>query len=369
MRRMPRLLLTVSETDKADSKVFVNYLTRGLSWAPSYRVDITDPKTLAVEQYAVVKNELADLDGTEIMLISGFPSVQFAHVTSPLASRTSLAQFFQELSQRGWRGADVDQQTAVTSNSASMLALSMVATPTGEGVDLHYQSIGKRTLAEGDALSLRVARGESAYDRIVEWPIPDMRNEDGRYAGRSSGEDDEAPDTAWDALKFKNPFKFPMTTGPATVTAAGRFNGQRTSFWVNAGEETVLHVNKALSVRTGAIEHEEEKKDGGDSRDFIWIGGRQFRRSTVEGELSVCNHRNEAINLVIRRRFSGELLRADGEPKSTLREEGVYSVNKRNELLWTLPLKPGEERKLTYRYTVLVVSEMSRTEGRGIEGG
>ena len=356
MRRMPRLLLTVSETDKADSKVFVNYLTRGLSWAPSYRVDITDPKTLAVEQYAVVKNELADLDGTEIMLISGFPSVQFAHVTSPLASRTSLAQFFQELNQRGGRGADVDQQRVVTSNSASVLALSMVATPTGEGVDLHYQSIGKRTLAEGDALSLRVARGESAYDRIVEWPIPDTRNEDGRYAVRSSGEDDEAPDTAWDALKFKNPFKFPMTTGPATVTAAGRFNGQRTSFWVNAGEETVLHVNKALSVRTRAIEHEEQKKDGGDNRDFIWIGGRQFRRSTVKGELSVGNHRNEAINLVIRRRFSGELLRADGEPKSTLREEGVYSVNKRNELLWTLTLKPGEERKLTYRYTVLVVT-------------
>ncbi len=120
----------------------------------------------------------------------------------------------------------------------------------------------------------------------------------------------------------------------------------------------MLHVNKALSVRTRAIEHEEQKKDGGDSRDFIWIGGRQFRRNTVEGELSSSNHRNEAINLVIRRRFSGELLRADGEPKSTLREEGcVYSVNKRNELLWTLTLKPGEERKLTYRYTVLVVSE------------
>ena len=357
VRRMPRLLLTVSKTDKADSKVFVNYLTRGLSWAPSYRVDITDPKTLAVEQYAVIKNELADLDGTEIMLISGFPSVQFAHVTSPLASSTSLAQFFQELNQHGWRGADpVDQQTLVRSNSASMLALSMGATPTGEGVDLHYQSIGKRTLAEGDALSLRVARGESAYDRIVEWPIPDMRNEVGQYVGRTSGEDDEAPDTAWDAVKFKNPFKFPMTTGPATVTAAGRFNGQRTSFWVNAGEETVLHVNKALSVRTRAIEHEAQKKDGGDNRDFIWIGGRQFRRSTVEGELSVGNYRNEVINLVIRRRFSGELVRADGEPKSSLREEGVYSVNKRNELLWTLPLKPGEERKLTYRYTVLVVS-------------
>ena len=87
---MPTLLLTVPETDKAESKVFVHYLTRGLSWAPSYRVDITDPKTLSVELYAVVKNELADLDGTEVMLISGFPSVQFAHVTSPLAAGTSL---------------------------------------------------------------------------------------------------------------------------------------------------------------------------------------------------------------------------------------------------------------------------------------
>ena len=145
----------------------------------------------------------------------------------------------------------------------------------------------------------------------------------------------------------------------ATVAAAGRFNGQRTSFWVNAGQETVLQVNKALSVRTRAIEHEEQKKDGRDNRDFIWIGGRQFRRSTVEDELSVSNHRNEAINFVIRRRFSGELLRADGEPKSTLREEGVYPVNKRNELRWTLTLKPGEERKLTYRYTVLVVDGFS----------
>ena len=115
-----------------------------------------------------------------------------------------------------------------------------------------------------------------------------------------------------------------MTTGPATVTAAGRFNGQRHQLLGQRRRGNSADVNKALSVRTRAIEHEQQKKDGGDNRDLVWIGSRQFRRSTVEGELSVGNHRNEAINLVIRRRFSGELLSADGEPKSTLREEGVY---------------------------------------------
>ncbi len=357
-RREARLLLTVGETDKAENKVAISYLTHGLSWAPSYRIDISDPKTLALEQQAVIKNELTDFDGAEVKLISGFPSVQFAHVTSPLSSRTNWAAFFQELSQRGWRSADLDNNRVVgqqpPSNYVSPNALSMAATPTGEGVDLHYQSIGKRTLAEGDSLALSVAHGKASYERIVEWLVPDTRNEYGFQVERR-GQDEDGDDAAWDALKFKNPFTFAMTTGPALVVADGKFNGQRTSFWVNAGEETVLRINKALSVRTRAIEHEEQKNTGS-TPDLVWIGGREFRKSTVVGELSVSNHRQETIQLVIRRRFSGELVKADGEPKASLREEGVYSVNRRNELLWTMPLKAGEEKKLTYRYTVLVAN-------------
>ncbi len=356
-RQQPRLLLTLGETDKAQTKVTIGYLARGMAWAPSYKIDITDPKTLTLEQQAVVKNELADIDGAEVKLISGFPSVQFAHVTSPLAARTTWATFFQELNNRGWRDADltgnsVISQQAVLSNRSAPVPINLGATPTGEGVDLHYQSIGKRTLAEGDSLALTVAKGKAAYERIVEWMIPDTRDEYGHNVdARGRGEDGE--DGAWDALRFKNPLAFPMTTGPAMVTADGKFNGQRTSYWVNAGEETVLRVEKALSVRTRAVEHEEQKPGAGD-REFVWVGGRQYRRSTVEGELSVSNHRQEEVQLVIRRRFSGELLDAEGKPKTSLREEGVYAVNRRYELFWTVPLKAGEEYKLKYRYTVLV---------------
>ena len=57
---------------------------------------------------------------------------------------------------------------------------------------------------------------------------------------------------------------------------------------------------------------------------------------------------------MIRRRFSGDLLEADGDPETSLREEGVYSVNPRNELVWNLTLEPGKERTLKYHYEVLV---------------
>jgi len=347
-------VLALAETDKAETKVTIRYIANGLSWAPSYRVDISDPKTLLLEQHAVIRNELTDLDGAEVRLISGYPSVQYAHVRSPLSPRTNFATYFAELAGGGRYEADIlsnsiVSQQAVSFNTRAAHGLALGATPAGEGVDLHYQSIGKRTLADGDSLAVTVAKGKAEYERIVEWLVPDLRNAYGHIDARG-----ETTDDVWDALRFKNPLAFPMTTGPATVTANGQFNGQRTSYWVNSGEETVLRVEKALSVRTRATENEQLAKDGGNGRDFIYIGGRQYRRTTVEGELAVSNHRKETISLVIRRRFSGELVSADGDPKRQLREEGVYSVNKRQEMLWTLPLKGGEEKTLKYTYTVLV---------------
>jgi hypothetical protein len=60
------------------------------------------------------------------------------------------------------------------------------------------------------------------------------------------------------------------------------------------------------------------------------------------------------VKISIRRRFSGDLVHADAAPKVSLLEEGVFAYNKRNELTWTLAMKPGEERTLAYRYVVLV---------------
>jgi hypothetical protein len=139
-----------------------------------------------------------------------------------------------------------------------------------------------------------------------------------------------------------------MTTAPAMIVEKGRFNGQRTTTWVNSGEQTTLHITKALSLRTSSVEHEEPE-----GREVVKLAGRTFQRVNVQGELKLNNHRNQAVKVVVRRRFSGELVEATDSPQKTILEEGVYSVNQRNELLWTITLKPGEERTLEYRYVVL----------------
>jgi hypothetical protein len=358
-QRKAVLYLTAAKAPNG-AKVRVSYLTGGLSWAPSYRLDISDPKTLQIEQAAVIRNEMGDLKGAEVSLISGYPSVAFGHVLSPLSARTNWENFFRQLSQQGsgftaWThnmAPSVSNSVVVQQpvSPGALPGLALGATPAGEGVDLHYQGIGKRTLAKGESLSLSLAKAKTAYERIVEWPIPDNRDESGRYAARPPDAEEDQP---WDAVRFKNPFPFPMTTAPAQVVAGGKFNGQRTSYYANAGEQNVVRVTRALSIRTRATEQEEMNKGG---REIVYVGGREYRKATVAGEVQVSNHRKEAVKVVIRRRFSGELVSAEGEPRTTLLAEGVWSANRRNELVWTLTLAAGEERRLAYRYAVLVLN-------------
>jgi hypothetical protein len=354
-RRKPVLVMNIPDGENARAPIRVRYLAMGISWAPSYLVELLDDKKLRLRQKAIVRNELGPIANAELKLISGFPHIRFRHVTSPLSPTTSWNQFFAQINSRA------QQQSSFASNSLSQqmvmpvsrgaLPIDLGAAAAGEGVDLHYESIGRQSLGKGESLATPVASGLADYKRIVEWIVPDKRDANGRRVNqyqrnRNSGEYEDDP---WDALQFRNPLDMPMTTGPATIMRGERFNGQTASYWVSRGEQTTLRVTKSLSIRTLAGENEKQGK-----RELVYIGGNDFQRVPVEGQLMVSNHRNEVVDMVIRRRFSGALIRADANPQLTLREEGVYSVNRRNELIWTIQLKPGEQRELKYEYSVLV---------------
>jgi hypothetical protein len=356
--RKPVLILQVADVAKAGTKVGITYLTKGLSWAPSYRIDLLDAAGLSIEQSAVIKNEYADINDVEMKLITGFPQVKFAHVTSPLSLKTTLSQFFAQLNQPPvvatgmMANAMVQQQAMINVNdSMPVSGLDLGPSSQGEGVDLYYRSIGKNTLKEGEALFMSLSKAKADYQRIVEWVVPDTRSAEGRpiqdYERQQNP--DKFQEAAWDAITFKNPFDFPMTTATVGIYSQGQFNGQSQSNWVNPGEKNVIYVTKALSIKTAFSEQEQPVE-----RTTVNIAGHQHQKVTVTGSLTARNNRAQAVSMLIRRQFSGDLVSATDSPESKLREEGIDSVNKRNELKWELTLQPGEEKKITYSYTVLI---------------
>lgn len=346
----PVLLFDVRKAPSSGGVVRVSWLTKGMAWMPSYMVDLSDAKKLRIRQNAVVRNESGDLSDTEIQLISGFPSVEFGSVDSPLWQGTALASFFQQINQsaHGSSNRNVLSQQAVYSNTISSAPMPMPdLKELGEASnDIHYESIGKHSLKSGDSLSLDTASATSSYERVVEWVVPDGRDQYGRYQRNNEL---LAEEMAWDAVRFANPFKFPMTTAAALVTENGQFRGQNKTEWVNPGQRACLRITRALSVQTEASEVEEEGK-----REIVMIGGNDYRRTIVKGTLVARNYRGSEITMTIRREFSGKLIEAEANPESKLRAQGVFSVNPRRQLDWTIKIPANGEKQLTYRYEVLV---------------
>ncbi|MFT3785018.1 MAG: hypothetical protein QM770_02480 [Tepidisphaeraceae bacterium] len=350
-QRKPVLVLQLPD-GAAKQTVRISYLTKGIAWAPSYHVKLVDDTKLTVTQNAAIRNELMDLADVDVSLISGYPSIDFSHVNGLLSPDQQMATFFQQLASRpSQAGGGAMVQSQVVSNIRASSDGADALPPPDESVDVHYQPIGKQSLGAGDALALDVGTGEASYERLVEWTLPDPRDDRGAYYDqyRRQQDPDRFDDTAWDAVRFKNPLPFPMTTAPAMFTQANRFLGQQMSTWVNAQEQTTLRITKALSIHTRAVETEDPKSD----RTEIWIAGSRYQRVTIDGELNLTNLRKTESRIIIHRLFSGDLVNADGEPKLTLQAEGSLGVNRRNDLAWELKLAPGEAKTLKYRYTVL----------------
>lgn len=333
-------------TDKA-GVIRVSYLTRGAAWVPSYRVDLSDAKSLKVSQSALIRNELTPWKGVTVQVISGFPNVRFGHVDSPLWPNATLAGFFSQIAREPRSGGAATQQVAYNSARFAEAAVPEFPVDGSQGEDLHFEGIGTRDLAPGETLSLEVASGTADYERVVEWTAPDTRGEYGQYVRNDSRRDDD--EQTWDAVLFQNPLKFPMTTAAATITERGEFRGQSMSQWTNPGQRACLKITRALSVQADRQEVEDDGK-----REQIVIGGSNYYRATVKGTITMRNYRPQPAVMLAKAQFSGELLKADDNPGNTLRKEGVFSINPRHELEWKLTLAAGAEKSLTYRYTVLV---------------
>lgn len=349
----PVLVFEVSEVPEEGGTVTTTYLSKGLAWMPSYHIDLTDPEKLRIRHSAVIRNEMTDLANTELQLISGFPNIRFGSVDSPLWPGTSLSSFFQQVNQSN----SANNNLTITSNRIDYSVFSQNLSSSGGGApipdlpevgnasdDIHYEGLGTRNLKAGETLSLDVTEASADYERVVEWVVPDPRDERGRYSSAGNPVNE-----AWDAISFTNPFNAPMTTAATTIIEDGMFRGQSQTGWVSPGQETCIKITRALSIHTRSSETEEEGE-----RKIVYIGGNDYRRTTVKGRLSLRNFRAEDAIVTIRCEFSGELLETDGDPEKSLRLEGTTSVNPRRQLDWKITLPAGEEKELTYRYEVLV---------------
>ena len=144
------------------------------------------------------------------------------------------------------------------------------------------------------------------------------------------------------------------------IVEEGRILGQNICAWTNPGDETIVKVTKALSVKgvyeergDGKAVSEKISSLGADER-FVFDGD-HYRKEIVTATMKLANFRKDAAKLRVKKTFSGELVESDVKPTRChdLPPEDSR-VNSVHELTWEFELKAGESRDVSFTYWLWV---------------
>ncbi len=177
-------VLRVQLKNHTDCKLTISLLGKGVTWAPSYMVDITETGKARVSAKALVLNDACEIKGADIQLVTGFPHLQFADTLSPLAMKQNLAQFLQALSAgRSERGIPKNGTLGIV----EQVSAQSMAVQTDDGRSVRFDLRDYNRIDHGYAATIHKAQGMTVdYTHVLATPGMDAH---GSYVALSRHRD------------------------------------------------------------------------------------------------------------------------------------------------------------------------------------
>jgi hypothetical protein len=325
-------------------RVRIEYLARGITWAPSYALELPATGAARLTSKAEVINELEDLQDVRMSFVTGYPNLAFSGVDDPLGMRGDLAAFLRSLrapAGEGDVGSQVMRQSIVMSNDADGSGPGYSTEP------LTGQSREEMFFYERPGVTL--ARGERAYYPLATQEVPcehvyELTLEDGLLA-----QDREAPQEVWHNVRLTNTGATPWTTGPVMITQQGELLAQDLLNYADAGRKTTVRITKALDLQATAAEQEVDRKRGAAT-----FGGWAYDLVQVRGRVEVTSYKARDVVLTVNKRLSGEVVSSAPAARVEATARGLKAVNPSVNLAWELPVKARGQVTIEYAYRLYV---------------
>ncbi|MCD6386520.1 hypothetical protein J7M23_12185 [Candidatus Sumerlaeota bacterium] len=356
LKKVKRIKFKVSSRAE-NVHIGISYLEKGISWTPSYLINIEDPEKARITMKSTLINDAEDLEDVDVYFVVGYPNFKYADIPSPLTLDQSLTQFIQALESAGKRGTVYRHLSNIMKQRVTFA--DKEATP----VDYGYSAIkGLPGAAEEDLFlyfkkGISLKKGERAYyhifsdkvdyEHIYEWTIPDTLNISPSGYQRS-GEKKEEREQVWHAIKLTNSTQYPWTTAPALVVSEWKPLSQDVLNYTPKGAKTNVKITVATDIKTDRNEYEVDRE-----RD-VKIYDYHYDLVTVKGELFIKNFKQKEIKMEIKKSITGKVIEQSHNGKVTKIAEGLRGVNYRSTIVWNISLKPGEETTVTYKYKVYI---------------
>lgn len=346
------------KSSKPETKLGMSYLSKGVMWAPSYLVDVTDTKKAKLMMSATVLNEVEDFKVVDLYFVVGFPHFVFQDVTSPLSLDGTLASFLSSIispptsySTTGTTmnvatQAIVDYERRPELTSEEPAYMTGVPALSGQQTeDLFFYEKKNVTLNKGDRAHYSVFSADVDYKHVYEWRVTSTPISSDYYQSSQSTDKSEE---VWHSLKLTNSTNYPWTSGAAMTVSEMKPLGQDVLKYTPKGGTINLRITLAPDIKVSKEENEKERK-----RDAMRLYGYTYDLVTVEGKLKLKNFKKQQVSMDIEKTVTGEVAQNGGGKVEKL-ATALKAINPTSFIQWEFPLKAGEEKTITYTYTIYV---------------
>ncbi len=348
-----KLKIKVS-TAKDIVKLGMSYLQKGITWAPSYLIDISDAKKAKIIMSATVANDVQDVENADMYFVVGYPHFMFQDVLSPLASDADVGAFINALTNRttmpyagptsnmtaqsmGYTESLPEPDVSYSASSAGNLG--------GEAAeDLFFYEMKNVTLKKGERAYYTVFTDNVDYKHIYEWDIPETA-----ISSYNSSQSSGAQDEVWHSLKLINASAVPWTTAPAMTVLNFKALGQDVLNYTPKSAKSNVKITVAPDIKVKRVENEKERKNNALNQ-----YGYSYDLVTVEGKLTLKNFKNQSVTMDITKKISGVIVSATDGGKTEKLAEALKSLNPSSRITWEIPLKAGEEKNIAYSYKIYI---------------
>ena len=368
------------------------YLTDGMAWAPSYRLELDREGKAYLSMAADVRNHLEKVENAEITLVAGQPNVEFMGTPSLLDLKVSVQGFFLGLNGGGEidsakdlrkkvfyssrnnvyelpavfgkrkeavpaagamaREAAVadEEDMEVVEDMPMQVSEGFASTDKEQGADVSYVSVGKHSMDKDSTTHIPIGTAEVEIERKAEWKIESRRYNNGRLVPQF---EESGVETLWDILSFKNPFAFPMTAGAMEVTEGGHIYSQSMRKWVNPGQKVNMNLTKALSLTAKVEETVDKKAKVVKRRKKVNGENVEGYEKKINGKLTINNYRGSDAKVKVFLNVCGDFEKfAIPEEKLISSKDNEGEMNAERERVWEIEIPAKGEATFEYHYTV-----------------
>ena len=372
------------------------YLTDGMAWAPSYRLELDREGKAYLSMAADVRNHLEKVENAEITLVSGQPNVEFKDTSSLLDLKVSVQGFFlglnggevdgakdfrKTMKQKAYRAAYVsnsidyrdlgsrrkepapgagamareaavadEEDMEVVEDMPMQVSEGFASTDKEQGADVSYVSVGKHSMDKDSTTHIPIWTAEVEIERKAEWKIESRRYNNGRLVPQF---EESGVETLWDILSFKNPFAFPMTAGAMEVTEGGHIYSQSMRKWVNPGQKVNMNLTKALSLTAKVEETVDKKAKVVKRRKKVNGENVEGNEKKINGKLTINNYRGSDAKVKVFLNVCGDFEKfAISEEKLISSKDNEGEMNAERERVWEIEIPAKGEATFEYTYKV-----------------